>query len=655
MVGHKAGKQTVARHKPGTRRGRMMDQILIDRRTAIGAMSGVALGAVMTSSVSGQAAATELTLLYPHESITRTTKDLSGLWRFKLDSEDRGEAERWYDGLGDTRAIPVPCSWNDLFDDARNYFGQAWYQLDFEVDDGWADRLVLLRFGAASYRAKVWLNGLLLGEHAGAHLPFIFDATAALRLRRANRLVVMVENKLLLDRVPAIPDPETAKLHTGHFPQTTYDFFPYAGLHRPVHLVVLPQTHLSDLTVVTRIEGDTGIVDIDLTISAEWSGSLTIAINGDQHTVSVSGKVRAGRGKVRVVIPKVRVWNTDDPYLYELLVTLGNGLDEYRMKIGVRTVEVRGRELLLNGKPIFLRGFGKHEDFLLHGRGLDFASIIRDFELLKWIGANSFRTSHYPYSEEAMMLADEYGFLVVNETPAVSLVFMDPPRVIETRYLALEASLTRLIRRDKNHPCVILWSLANEPLEKPFQTSNAAPTSAIPTGTRFFKRLFAHGRSLDKTRPFTLVSVHYGPAEWVGQGDVICTNSYNGWYGISGRLDDAERALDDEIAALAMQHPGKPIFYTEFGADAVAGMHANPPEMWSEEYQAALIDVYLRTIAKHPEVIGSHPWAFADFRTPQGVLRAGALNHKGVFTRDRRPKLAADLLRRRWKAGDSAY
>ncbi len=560
----------------------MKDKLTVNRRTAIGAVGGLALTAAVPVGAGAQRADADLTLLYPHESATRTTRDLSGLWRFKLDREDRGEAERWFEGLRDTRTIPVPCSWNDLFDDARNYFGQAWYQLDFEVDDGWRDRRILLRFGAASYRAKVWLNGVLLGEHAGAHLPFLFDATAAVRLQGDNRLVVMVENKLLLDRVPAIPDPETAKLHTGHFPQTTYDFFPYAGLHRPVHLMALPRQHVSDLTVVTGIEGRTGVVDLDLVVSGGWSGRASVTITGGARAVSATADVQGGRGKARIRIPSVRAWGPDDPFLYELLVKLDDGVDEYRMKIGVRTIAVRGRELLLNGKPVFLRGFGKHEDFPLHGRGLDLASIVRDFELLKWIGANSFRTSHYPYSEEAMMLADEYGLLVIDETPAVSLVFMDSPRVIDARYRALEASLTRLVRRDKNHPCVIMWSLANEPLDKPFQTTNAAPPSAITAGTRFFEQLFAHGRTLDRTRPFTLVSVHYGPAEWVGQGDVICTNSYNGWYGISGRLDDAEKALDAEIAALAKRHPGKPIFYTEFGADAVAGMHAQPPEMWSE-------------------------------------------------------------------------
>ena len=170
----------------------------------------------------------------------------------------------------------------------------------------------------------------------------------------------------------------------------------------------------------------------------------------------------------------------------------------------------------------------------------------------------------------------------------------------------------------------------------------------MEAGTRFFERLFARAHALDATRPVTLNGVHNGPDEWVGQGDVICTNSYNGWYAVSGRLADAETTLERELTALRARHQDKPIMFLEFGADAVAGDHAEPPEMWSEEYQAAVIEMYWRVLRKHPYVVGAHPWAFADFKTPRSIMRVGALNQKGVFTRDRRPKLAAGKLRELW-------
>jgi beta-glucuronidase len=593
----------------------------------------------------------EASLLYPHESPTRATRDLSGLWRFQLDPTDRGEAERWFErGLPAPRAIPVPCSWNDLFDDARDYFGTAWYETEFQLDPGWRGRRVSLRFGSAVYHARVWLNGEYLGEHVGGHLPFAFDVSGVARDGAANRLVVSVENKLLLDRVPAIPDPKTSRLHTQHWPQTAYDFFPYAGLHRPVVLAATPDVHVHDVTVTTAFAGAAGVVDVAFAVSGGWTGAASLTLSGGPQPISVPVSVKGGAGTGRLRVPNVRAWSPEDPFLYRLNIRLGADGDDYPMKIGVRTVEVRGSQILLNGKPVFLTGFGKHEDFPMHGKGLDLPVLVRDFELLKWIGANSFRTSHYPYAEEAMMLADEYGFLVIDETPGVSLVFSDTPEIIEARYRQLAQATTELVRRDRNHPCVILWSLANEPIPKPFHTVDDAPAGAVEAGTKFFQRLFAHARTLDRSRPFAVVSVQNGPADWIAPSDVICTNSYNGWYAVSGRMDDAVETLESEIGALRARHGDKPVIFTEFGADAIAGVHAHPAEMWSEDYQAELIEAYWKALRRHPFIVGAHPWAFADFKTAQSIMRVGSLNQKGVFTRDRRPKLAATRLRELWSA-----
>jgi beta-glucuronidase len=631
----------------------------VTRRQAVGALS---LGASAAAAAAAADAAAqvrpsvrrgEASLLYPHESPTRATRDLSGLWRFQLDPGDRGEADRWFEhGLPAPRHIPVPCSWNDLFDDARDYFGAAWYETEFQLDPGWRGRRICLRFGSAVYHARVWLNGEYLGEHVGGHLPFAFDVTGLARDGAANRLTVSVENRLQLDRVPATPDPKTSHFYLLDYPQTAYDFFPYCGLHRPVVLFATPDVAVQDVTVTTGFAGAAGIVDVAFTVSGGWSGPATLVLSGGAKPITVAVEVRGGAGSSQVRVPAVRAWSPEDPHLYRLNVRLGGGeapLDDYPMKVGVRTVEVRGSEIRLNGKPVFLTGFGKHEDFPMHGKGLDLPVLVRDFELLKWIGANSFRTSHYPYSEEAMMLADEYGFLVIAETPGVSLVFSDPPQIIEARYRQLERALGELVRRDKNHPCVILWSLANEPIPKPFHTTDEAPAGAVEAGARFFQRLFAQARSLDRTRPVALVSVQNGPPEWVGQGDVICTNSYNGWYAVSGQIDEGVATLEREIAALRARHGDKPVVFTEFGADAVAGVHAQPAEMWSEDYQAQLIEAYWKTLRRHPFIVGAHPWAFADFKTAQSIMRVGSLNQKGVFTRDRRPKLAATRLRELWR------
>jgi beta-glucuronidase len=631
----------------------------VTRREALSALGVAGAAAAAISAAPASAAASPQSarqipsLLYPHESATRSRRDLSGLWRFRLDPQDLGERERWFDGLQGGRMIPVPSSWNDLFDDAQNHFGPAWYETEVWVAPEERGRRLVLRFGSASYHARVWLNGVFLGEHQGGHLPFAFDVTGIARPDGPNRLVVRVENDLRLDRVPAVPDVRTAHFYQDDYPQTTYDFFPYAGLDRPVLLCSVPEVHLRDLTVRTSFSGRDGVVRVDLEVAAGWSGEAVLTLEGAAAPVTVRVPVRQGRGEGELRVPAARAWSPQDPFLHRLTVTLASGgarLDEYHLKIGIRTVEVRGSQILLNGEPVFLKGFGKHEDFPIHGKGLDLPVLVRDFELLKWVGANSFRTSHYPYAEEALMLADEAGFLVIAETPGVSLVFMDPPEVIEARYQALAADLEALIARDKNHPSVILWSLANEPIPKPFHTTNEAPEGAVAAGQQFFARLFARARELDRTRPVALVSVQGGPPEWVGQGDVICTNSYNGWYAVSGRLDAAADILERQIAALRAHHGDKPIIFTEFGADAVAGAHSQPPVMWTEDYQAELIALYWRVLRQHPYVVGAHPWAFADFKTPQSIMRVEGLNQKGVFTRDRRPKLAARRLRELWTA-----
>jgi len=209
--------------------------------------------------------------------------------------------------------------------------------------------------------------------------------------------------------------------------------------------------------------------------------------------------------------------------------------------------------------------------------------------------------------------------------------------------------MRELVARDKNHPCVILWSVANEPLTKPFQTNNMETPGAIEAGVSFFKSVIGLTRRLDPTRPVALVGHDFGPNEWMELGDIICANKYAGWYYLTGQLDEARKALTQSLKDLRTRHPGKPLIITEFGADAVAGMHAQPAEMWSEEYQSEMIEMYIQVARDFPFVIGTHPWAFADFRTSQSVTRVGALNHKGVFTRDRKPKLAAHTLRRLWK------
>ncbi|MBE3039750.1 MAG: glycoside hydrolase family 2 protein, partial [Chloroflexi bacterium] len=194
-----------------------------------------------------------------------------------------------------------------------------------------------------------------------------------------------------------------------------------------------------------------------------------------------------------------------------------------------------------------------------------------------------------------------------------------------------------LIARDKNHPSVIMWSVANEPHSKP------------PHAKPFFRQLYDEAHALDATRPVTLASFVGQAEEAFEFCDVLCLNRYNGWYTQSGDIAEGICRLSDDLDAIYQKY-AKPLILTEFGADAISGWHAQPPEMFSEEYQAEIITRTIEVLRQKPYVIGEHVWNMCDFKTSQGVGRAGALNHKGVFTRDRRPKLAAHRLRELWRA-----
>lgn len=371
-------------------------------------------------------------LLYPQQNHFRNVFDTSGLWQFQLDPREEGEAQGWVNALPSPRPIAVPCSWNDLFDDARDYLGLAWYWNELWVPSAWRGQRVFLRIGSANYAAKAWVNGTVVAEHEGGHLPFAGEITSQLVWDRKNVIAITVENEQLPERVPPGPAAGGGGVAgvLGGFPATTYDFFPYAGLQRLVVLYSVPAAaHIEDVTVVTTVEGTDGVVTIKVATAEGYAGKGTARVNDIEAGLTF----RAGAAEATLRVPSARCWGPQDPHLYPLTITFTDGqrlTDEYRLDIGIRTITVRGDQLLLNGQPIMLRGFGKHEDFPLSGRGLNLPMWIRDYELLKWLGANSYRTSHYPYAEEAMQLADRLGVLVINEIPAVGLNFEDSNRLM---------------------------------------------------------------------------------------------------------------------------------------------------------------------------------------------------------------------------------
>lgn len=588
---------------------------------------------------------------------TRDVVSLDGLWRFALDTT--AGPEPWRASLETTLEAPVPASYNDLFVDSaiRDHVGVAWYQREVRVPRGWAGERVVLRFGSVTHAAAVYVNDQLVAEHVGGYTPFDADLTGIVAPGEEFRLTVGVDNRLTHLTIP----PGTVDtLPDGRLKQTYHhDFYNYAGIARPVKLYSTPLVYVDDITVVTAIDGTAGVVDFVIETAGsndDTAADVTVRVRILDQDGAAVATADGAEGSIR--IDDVHLWQPGAAYLYQLTVDLvrdGEPVDSYALPFGVRTVEVRGTEFLINDEPFYFTGFGKHEDTPVRGKGHDDAYLVHDFQLLEWTGANSFRTSHYPYAEEVLDFADRHGIVVVDETAAVGLnlgvqggLTGIPPTPTfapenfggETRNVHAQ-HLRELIARDKNHPSVVMWSIANEP-------------ASNEDGSReYFEPLVDLARELDPTRPLTYAAVMFANPgnDKIGDlFDVLSINRYYGWYVFTGDLATAESVLEQELRGW-VQRFGKPIMMSEYGADTQPGLHSVWDMPWTEEYQTDLLAAYHRVFDRIPEFVGEHVWNFADFMTGPGIHRVDG-NKKGVFTRDRKPKGAAFSLRSRWRGLD---
>jgi beta-glucuronidase len=595
-------------------------------------------------------------MLRPQDTTTRETKRLDGIWSFAADADGVGEVQGWWRAtLPDARPMPVPSSFNDILVDAKlhDHVGDVWYQRSVFVPRGWDGQRVVVRFDAATHRAKAWIGDALVVEHEGGYTPFEADVTSSLTPGEACRLTVVVNNELTWQSIP--PGVVEVQPDGTRRQRQYHDFFNYAGLHRSVWLYTTPRAHIDDVTVVTDVEGGVGIVSCDVKVAEAGAATVRVRLRDSQGAVVASAN--GARSALRVTSPEL--WGPGRGYLYDLEVELvhdGVVVDSYLLPVGIRTVRIEGTQFLINGEPFYFRGFGKHEDLNVHGRGHDDAAMVHDFALLSWIGANSFRTSHYPYAEEVLDYADRAGVVVIDETAAVGLnlgvgggLFLGGPRttyseetISDATHLAHRQAILELIARDKNHPSVVLWSLANE------------PESHTEAARAYFEPLFETARAADPSRPVGFVNMMFALPDTctvTALADVVMINRYYGWYVEPGDLHAAGRGLEAELQAWATTH-GKPIIVTEYGADTLSGLHSTDGSLWSEEYQVALLETYHQVFDRTEAVVGEHVWNFADFATGPSFMRVDG-NKKGVFTRDRRPKMAAHDLRRRWRDATS--
>lgn len=595
-------------------------------------------------------------MLYPKLTESRTLIDLDGMWDFKTDDGHISVGEKWKDPI----RMTVPASYNDLTEsvELRDYVGVVYYQRGFHVPKNLRTERIVLRFAAVTHKAIVYLNGKEITRHKGGFLPFEVEITDFIQSGE-NLLTVAVDNIIDKSTLPVGDEDGNGMLAlfgTGNTKSgkkknnPNFDFFNYAGIIRPVKIYTTPKNYIEDIALVSKIHGrDAGIQYKVRTVGA---GEVRIEVY-DQEQKKVAEAIGP---EGEFTIKNAHLWKPLGAYLYDVVVKFGE--DTYTERYGVRTAEVRDGKFFINSEPFYFKGYGKHEDTFPNGRGFHPAMNQKDISLMKWQNANSFRTSHYPYSEEMMNLCDEEGIVVINEVPAVGIHLnfggganfkagekvgtFAPMEKGGIRTFAHHKEVLRdVIARDKNHACVVMWSIANE--------SDSSAEGAY----EYFKPLYDLVRELDpQKRPRTIVSVqmeNYKEDVTAKLSDVICLNRYYGWYFSGGDLEEAKEAMAEEFRY--WDSLGKPFMLTEYGADTVMGLHDTAPTMWTEEYQVQYYKMNHEVVDACRNFCGEQVWNFADFATSQGLMRVQG-NKKGLFTRDRKPKLAAYYFKDRWGKTD---
>ena len=591
-------------------------------------------------------------MLYQRMSSGRMVFDLNGIWDFKL--LEKTGTEREHAGLHLTggRAMPVPSSYNDIYPekDFADHVGEMVYQRTFTVTESMKKGRLVLRFGSVTHQAEVYLNGKRLGEHKGGFLPFSFEI-AEQAVVGENLLTVFVNNivdystlpcgRMVTEEFPGL-EPRTVNL-------PNFDFYNYTGIMRPVWLYTTPVVYIRDITVSGKKDGSFAW-DIEVSGEEEENAEVQVRVLEMNGACVYEGSGKSGSGKIE----NVKLWSVKEPNLYQLEVRLKTGEaieDAYTETFGFREISIENCRILLNGEPVYLKGFGKHEEGGTRGRGTDLALMTKDLGLLKWIHANSFRTSHYPNSEEMMQLCDKMGILVIDEAPAVGLntgftatgLLGGNPKgtwqTLETAQHHREV-MEDLVARDKNHPCVIAWSVANE------------PASQEEGAKEYFEPLVRLTKEKDvQHRPVTIVTYEGSAPDTCKVAelcDFLMLNRYRGWYDTEGNLRGAAAKLKAELEGFHKRCPDKPMMLGEYGADTIAGLHDINARLFTEEYQTAFMKAYGEVFDSLPYITGEHVWVFADFATAENIKRVDG-NKKGIFTRERRPKQAAYFLKERWE------
>jgi len=515
-------------------------------------------------------------------------------------------------------AMEIPGAWNAAAQELRYYDGLIWFQRKFDAAANKPGQRSFLRFEAVNYRAYVYLNGKEIGRHEGGFTPFVLEVTEHLRAT-GNRMVVGVDSKHDAQSIP------------GEI--TDWDL--YGGITRPVKLIHTPATFIDDATL--RLN-EAGRLVGSLQLNGPQAGGQPVSLQIEALGLKVQATTDAsGEARFDIAAPAaLKRWSPESPQLYAL--RFGTANDALHDRVGFRTIAVKGSEILLNGKPVFLRGVSIHEEEF----GANPARRLNEqaarallSEVKQGLNGNYVRLSHYPHSETMLRLADEMGLLVWSEIPVYWTVDWDNPAVLDkARRMQAET-----LYRDRSRAALVMWSVGNE-------------TPVAENRTRFHVALAADLRKLDPSRLISaaLLVKRDGDSIQIADPllphlDVMAVNTYAGWYG-----DDKLEDLTKLKWALPID---KPLIASEFGADALAGHHdaTGAPRKWSEEFQAEYYRATLAMLKTIPNLRGLSPWVLKDFRSPRRehpVFQNG-WNRKGLVSETGQRKLAFEVMARHYQ------
>ena len=564
---------------------------------------------------------------------------LNGKWHYIVDVQEEGYYDyrmnptRWgffqnakpqrpedlieYD-FDKSPTMQIPGDWNTQDERLFFYEGTVWFKTSFQAVP-MKDYTTLLYFGAVNYDCHVYVNTKHVGHHIGGFTPFNYDISDLLR-EGENTVIVKVDNKR----------------HAEDVPTQIFDWWNYGGITRDVKLVKVPKTYLEDYSLQLQkadAKAKTRQIDFSAKLNkAEAGHNVTVFIPElklkQQLVTDAEGRVS---GLLKVNAKKLSLWSPENPKLYQVEISLDNAT--YADNIGFRTIETRDKQILLNGKPIFLKGISIHNEKPNGGGRANSAEDART--LLSWakeLGCNFVRLAHYPHHEEMVREAEKMGILVWSEIPVYWTIAWKNTKTFENA----RQQLTDMISRDHNRANVIIWSIANE-----------TPHSAERDD--FLGRLATYARTLDNTRLISMAMEVTGASNYVNRlndnmnkyVDVVSFNQYIGWY---RDVNDAPK-MRWEIPY------NKPVIISEFGGGAKYGYHGEKNRRWTEEFQENLYRENLAMLDKIDGLSGTTPWILKDFRSPRRVLPGvqDYYNRKGLVS-DKGEKKKAFFVLRDWYA-----